>query len=107
MSPRERNHFIPLGPSGDSIRVRILAQGKEVLDFTVQYESFIDGEHRPVVRYDCHLGPHRDTLDWNGETIIKDYMPIGISYNQALQEAIHDLQGNWERYREDFFRRRP
>jgi hypothetical protein len=59
------------------------------------------------VRYDCHLGPHRDTLDWNGETISKQWMSTGISYDRALQDAIHDLKENWERYRDDFLRRRP
>jgi hypothetical protein len=107
VSPRERDYHIPLGPSGDSIRVRIAREGKPVLDFTVQYEAYIDGEHRPVVRFDCHLGPHRDTLDWDGETIAKQRMAAGISYDQALNDAIADIEANWERYRSDFLRRRP
>lgn len=88
------------------MRVRIVTEGRTVLDFTVQYEAYIEGEHRPVVRYDCHLGPHRDTLDWNGETIDKHWMPKGIPYNQALDDATADIEANWERYRDDFLRRR-
>ena len=102
-----RNPHIPLGPSGDGIRVRIVTEGRTVLDFTVQYEAYIEGEYRPVVRYDCHLGPHRDTLDWSGRTIHKHWMPKGISYNQALDDATADIEANWERYRDDFLRRRP
>lgn len=107
MSPRERDHFIPLGQVGDTIRVWIVTDGHDVQDFTVQYEPYIEGEHRPVVRYDCHMGPHRDLLDWDGETIDKRPMPQGVTYNQALDDALADIEDHWERYRDDFLRRRP
>ncbi len=107
MTPRERNHFIPLGPIGDSIRVRIVTDGNEMLDFTVQYEPYIEDQHWPAVRYDCHVRPHRDTLDWGGETIDKRWMPEAISLNDSLDDALADIEANWERYRADFLRRRP
>jgi hypothetical protein len=89
------------------MRVWFTTEGWPVLDFTVQYEAYIEGQHRPVVRYDCHNGPHRDLLDWAGNTIDKRFMRTGIIYNQALNEAIADIVTNWERYRDDFLRRRP
>jgi hypothetical protein len=107
VSPTEKNYPIPLGFVGDVLRIRIVLDLGQVLDFTVQYEALIDGAHRPVVRYDCHNGPHRDTLDWYGITIDKRFMPEGIGCGQALNDAIDDVEANYGRYRDAFLRRRP
>lgn len=83
-------------------------QGKTVVDFVIQYEAFIDGRYRPVVRYDgSHGTPHRDTLDWDDETIKKDWDLEATTHNDAVTEAIDDIQANWERYLDGFLRRRP
>jgi hypothetical protein len=106
-STRE-NFYIPLNPRGDAIRVRIVRQGKTFVDFVIQYEAFIDGRYRPVVRYDgSHGTPHRDTLDWDDETIKKDWDLEATTHNDAVTEAIDDIQANWERYLDGFLRRRP
>lgn len=99
---------IPVNAGGDVIRVRIVRAGKVVADFVAQYEAFIDGMHRPVLRYDgSHDRPHCDILGWHGETIEKVWLPDGTSHNDALRLAIGDIPHNWGRHRAGFLRRQP
>jgi hypothetical protein len=99
---------IPLEDWGRVIRVRIVREAKTVVDFVAQYEAFIDGRYRPVIRYDgSHGRPHRDTLGWNGETIDKRWAPPGMTYNHALTVAIDDIEAHAEDYLVAFLRRRP
>jgi hypothetical protein len=99
---------MPLNERGDTVRVRIVRVGRTVVDFVVQYEAYIDEEYRPLVRYDGrHDRPHRDLLDWNGETIEKRWATTGTTNNEALTDAIDDIRRNWEEYLDGFLRRRP
>lgn len=83
-----------LNPFGDILRVAMIRQGKMVVHFVAEYEAFIDGEHRPVVRYDCsHDRPHRDTLSWSGRGMPKRWIPEGPTRNQALTDAVDDIKG--------------
>jgi hypothetical protein len=48
----------------DRERYRHIKQGKRILAFTVQYETLVEGEWRPVIRYDtAHGVVHKDILD--------------------------------------------
>ncbi len=92
----------------DSIRVEFVTEGRQVISFVAQYETVIDGERKPVVRYDsAHGKGHRDVLDWNGHTVGKDWLAQGDDFAAGLTFAIDDLEANWERYLTDFLRRRP
>ncbi|MDP9356047.1 MAG: hypothetical protein M3R02_12345 [Chloroflexota bacterium] len=105
-----KEFFRPIGSPGDTLRVRITIDRGEVTAFVIQYEAWIEGAHRPVVRYDtAHGKAHRDMLDWNGSTIDKVWAWEGadLSYNEALDSAASDLINNWAAYREDFLRRKP
>jgi len=76
--------------------------------FTAQYEVWADDAWRPAVRYDsAHGRPHRDTLDWSGDVVAKDWLPEGTDANSALAIAEADLKLNADRYRDEFLRRRP
>lgn len=103
-----RDEFaVPLKVQGSVVRVRMVREGKTVVDFVVQFEAFVDDRFRPIVRYNgSHGYPHRDTLDWVGETIEKQWAPPGSTNNQVLTEAIHDVSVNAERYIAEFLRRR-
>lgn len=104
---RDREHFRDL-PNGDTIRVRFNIERGRVTDFTAQLECWIEGRWRPVVRYDsAHGQPHRDTLDWNGGVLAKDWMPPTISLNQALTDAEQDLRTHAATYRLEFLGRKP
>lgn len=109
MTGEIREEFdIPLNDLGDFTRVRILRQGKQILDFLAQYEALIDNVSYPVIRYDGRHGhPHQDVLDWNGNTIAKVWAPFGMTNGQALTDAIDDISANWEHYRKRFMEMRP
>lgn len=108
MPPQERDHKIVVGDDGDVIRVRFRKDGSRIDRFTVQFETEIDGDLKPVVRYDtAHGFAHQDTLDWDGQTLHWQPMHNRHDFANAMTEAIADLTSNWERYRADFLRRRP
>jgi hypothetical protein len=72
-----------------------------VIDFSVQYETFLNGEWIPVVRYDTSHGfAHRDLMDRKGQT---RKTPLFIAdMTDALTFAESDIRDNWEIYRERF-----
>ena len=88
------------------MRVRFRRDRRTITRFTVQYEAIISGKTYPVIRYDiAHGFVHRDTLDWTGRGI--DKLPIyGRTYNEAMTEAIADLNRHWPTYRAEFEGRR-
>lgn len=63
---------IPLDPPNTSeqlnqLRARIATERGQVIEFMMQYETWINGEWRPVVRCDsAHGQAHRDLLDPRG-----------------------------------------
>ena len=81
----------------------IIEKGK-VTGFVVQYEIFFEGKWMPVVRYDtAHGYAHKDLINPDGS---KEKIFIGvIDLNEALTLADRDINENWERYKERFFRR--
>lgn len=104
-------HVWPVNSRGDELRVQVWhdANGHEIEGFSIQFVAVIDGDLRPVVRYDTSHGaePHRDMLNWDGSTFKQDPMRDGISRAQAFTEALDDLDQHVDRYLEDFLRRRP
>ena len=91
---------------GNRIRYRILTDPGQVLDFVVQYETLIDGNYRPVVRYDGSRGQgHRDILNLRGETVDKWWLPDHLDLKGSLKYGSTDLRSNWRRYRDTFLER--
>ena len=88
------------------LRVRIVTERpRQVADFTVQYETVIDGVTYPVVRYDCAHGyAHRDLLDADGRNVDKLWL-AGWDLTRALNHAISDIRANWMSYRAEFLAR--
>jgi hypothetical protein len=71
-----------------------------VIAYSVQLEVFIEGQWRPVIRYDCAHGyAHLDRYNIHGETS-KEEVPL--SFAEALTTAEEDLEQNWKVYRERF-----
>jgi hypothetical protein len=66
-----------------------------------------EGRFNPAVQFDAARGyPHRDTLDWDGHAIEKEWrrpQPLAV----ALTEAEDDIRANWQRYHGCFFRSQP
>lgn len=55
--------------------------------------------------YGSHGRVHRDLLDARGHTVRKTFLPEHLSFGEALDYAIDDIDENWPRYRQDFFLR--
>jgi hypothetical protein len=83
------------------MRVRFSTVAGDVVAFTVQYETTVDGEPVPVARYDSQHGmPHRDKLNRSGEVIEKVWLPMTNA--DALDLGIADFRTNWQRYKTAF-----
>lgn len=75
-----------------------------ITGFVVQYEILFEGNWLPIIRYDTSHGyAHKDLINPDGS---KEKIFMGVtSLNEALALADMDINENWERYKERFFRR--
>ena len=99
---REVEYVIRLGAS-DRYRHKHVREKGKVVYFRIQYETMVEDEWYPVVRYDTGHGfAHRDLINRRGRV---RKTPLFISdYNDALTFAESDLKANWEIYKERFLR---
>jgi hypothetical protein len=82
----------------DRLRVRATKNSGRIVSFVVQYEAFIRGQWRAVVRYDtAHRFAHRDILHPDG-SVNKQAVDFP-SLNLAFTFAIQDLKSLWRWYR--------
>jgi hypothetical protein len=87
------------------LRVRFTTEAGQVTAFMVRYETLIDGNPVPVVRFDtAHGFPHRDVLDRRGRLVAKTPLEDQPTLGAALTHAQHEIQDSWPRYREAFFK---
>ena len=94
-----------LSELGDRLRVQAFTFQGKVVTFLVQYETMIDGNLVPVVRYDtAHGHPHRDTLDRRGRIVKKDWLPDTTTPAEGWRQGERDLADNWARYKDEFLR---
>ncbi len=76
----------------------------EVVEFVVQLEIKIKGAWVPVIRYDCaHKFSHIDRFWADGH---KEKVPLDMSFESALSLGDWDIKTNWEKYKEEYFKRR-
>ncbi len=86
------------------LRVRITTAGGHVKTFTIQYETIVDGERAPVVRYDnAHGFAHRDLIDRQGQ-VTKYPLAGAPAPKTALDTGVRHIRANWRRYRRYFLR---
>jgi len=83
----------------DRLRVHFITErGQIVSVIIIQYEAYIDGNWRAVVRYDeAHGFFHRDVMSPSGKQQ-KTAQPTGDK-KMALAEAIADIKKHWRKYR--------
>src|SRR3990172_7229605 len=73
--------------------------------FAVQYETFIDGNWRPVIRYDTvHGFPHMDRIHPDGT--VEKIPLLTKDLGEALTFADQDIDENWARYKEAYLKRK-
>lgn len=107
----ERRFTRPLDgePAGHHrLRVRFETRGNDVLWFVLQYETLVDDQWRPAVRYDTSHGEaHRDTYDPSGVQVEKEWMGVREPpFNDLLTSRYNELQQDWPRYFQAFLNRR-
>jgi hypothetical protein len=89
----------------DRSRQTAVIERGQVTRFVVQYETCVEGNWHPVVRYDtAHGFAHKDILSPSGETE-KD-VTVAYGYNEALTNAEIDIKLNWPRYKEEYLNKR-
>lgn len=98
--------YFSLFDDDNRLRYRIRVEKGQVVDFVVQYETYVGDDFRPVVRYDASHGrPHRDVLDLDGSTMTKEWLPEFLDNRTALNFGAAELRENWRQYRERFLER--
>lgn len=97
MGEKEYIHY--LSPSRlDRFRYYHSLERGRITRFRIQYEAFISGEWRAIVRYDtAHGWPHRDLLHPNGRQDKRTFR--GYSREEVLVLGERDIKANWRRYR--------
>ena len=100
----ERSYIIDLTPDGQNrYRHRHILEKKQIIEFSLQYEAYIDAQWYAIVRYDTALGfAHRDVMHPDGteaKTIFRQW-----DYEQVLTFGERDLKQNWATYRQDYVR---
>lgn len=86
----------------DRIRIHFTVEGGRVTNFVVvQYEAYIDGQWRAIVRFDeAHGFFHRDMMSPNNEQ--QKTVLSATDKNQALNQAITEIRENWVEYRRQY-----
>ena len=75
----------------------------QVIQFVVQYETFVDGEWQSVIRYDtAHGFPHVDRIRADGT--VEKIPLLTNDLGEALTFADQDIDENWERYKEAYLK---
>ena len=70
----------------------------KVVNFTIQYETFIANQWHPVLRYDtAHGQPHRDILHPDGSQSKEIYSHYDNA--EVLTIGQRDIIENWQIYR--------
>lgn len=98
----EKSFVVPLGESDrDRYRLYCMTEKGQVNIFRIQYEAFIDGKWRPIIRYDtAHGFSHRDLLHPNRSPEKTKYP--GRSNAEVLTLGQEDIKRNWQAYREQY-----
>ena len=99
-----RKSYVFLLTDNDRKRHEHLIEKGKVVGFVVQYETKVDDKWMPVVRFDtAHGYGHKDLIDPDGT---KEKILMGdVGYNDLLTKADQDINENWMRYKNRFFRR--
>lgn len=86
----------------DRVRIHFITeQGQVKTIVVIQYEAYIDGEWRAIVRFDeAHGFFHRDIMSPTGEQakVAEPTDDLGL----ALTQAIADIKRNWWLYRKAY-----
>ncbi len=88
----------------ERLRIRLVIDQGSLLYLVFQYESFIEGKWREIVRYDyAHGFFHRDVIFPNGD---QEKTRIDIEdLELASLFAEQDMKDKWEFYKERYIKK--
>ncbi len=86
----------------DRLRVHFLTERGQVKSiFVIQYEAYIDGKWRAIVRFDeAHGFFHQDVMSPTGEQ--HKITRSALDKKLALAEAIEEIKQHWRSYRKAY-----
>ena len=86
----------------DRLRIHFITEGGRVVAIVViQYEAYIDGKWRAIVRFDeAHGYFHRDVMSPTGGQVKS--VQTAESKDLALNEAIDHIKRDWRAYRKAY-----
>lgn len=86
----------------DRLRIHFTTESGRVVSIVViQYEAYIDGKWRAIIRFDeAHGFFHRDVMSLTGKQK-KMALPT-VSKDLALNDAIAHIKQFWHTYRETY-----
>ncbi len=97
----QTEYVVRIGPADRYRHLHGKKHGR-IIFFRLQYETKVENEWIPVVRYDtAHGFVHRDLMNQEGIVISKTPL-FNQDYNDALTFAENDLRLNWEHYKNRF-----
>lgn len=87
----------------ERLRVKLIVDKGKLIDFVIQYESFIKEKWREIVRYDCSHGHfHRDIIFPDGEKEKKKIIIFDLK--TASLYAEQDIADRWGWYKEQYLK---
>lgn len=86
----------------DRLRVHFITERGQIKSILViQYEAYIDGKWRAIVRYDsAHGFFHKDMMSPIGEQ--QKIAQVSFDKKLALNGAIEDIKKHWSSYRKEY-----
>lgn len=98
-------HYAYLLTLNDRKRHEHVTEQGSVVQFMVQYETYVEGEWFPLIRYDtAHGFPHVDRVRADGT--VEKIPLLTKDLAEALTFADQDIDENWERYKEAYLKER-
>jgi len=101
----DKSYIIELDYYRNHIRVKLILDKGVLQSVMFQYETLLNDEWRPVIRYDCAHGQpfHRDVIWPNGN---KEKESVDIqTLETAAVYARQDLENRWEWYLDRYLSR--
>ncbi|MGH7961796.1 MAG: DUF7718 family protein [Candidatus Binatia bacterium] len=97
--------YVYLLTLNDRKRHEHISDRGQIMQFVVQYETFVEGKWRPVIRYDtAHGFPHMDRIDPDGT--VEKVPLLRNDLGEALTFADQDIDEHWEQYKAAYIARR-
>jgi hypothetical protein len=84
--------------ASDRVEVSITTEGRDVLDFAVQYLARFGSDWHAIIRFDTgHGHPHVDVLSPGGRKLTRAL--TGLDNREALTYALSEVDRRWESHR--------